>query len=100
MFVYALENSDSDRSLLTDRFNYNDGLPASLDYTPNVYYIILDKYASSKVLKDIFDFDNQNFISQLSARGFHVTENSHSNYAGTILSLTSSLNMEICELSY
>ena len=94
IFVYALGNNDDDRSILTDRFNYNDGLPASLDYTPNVYYIILDKYASSKVLKDIFDFDNQDFISQLNERGFHVTENSHSNYAGTILSLTSSLNME------
>ena len=94
IFVYALENSDNDRSILTDRFNYDDGLPASLDHTPNVYYIILDKYTSSKVLKDIFDFDNQYFISQLHERGFHVTENSHSNYAGTFLSLASSLNME------
>ena len=96
IFVYALENNDDDYStILNNRFNYDDGLPASdLDYTPNVYYIILDEYASSKVLKDIFDFDNQDFISQLNARGFHVTENSHSNYASTILSLTSSLNME------
>ena len=94
IFVYALENSDSDRSIPNDRFNYEDGLSTSLDYTPNVYYIILDEYASSKVLKDIFDFDNQDFISQLSARGFHVAENSHSNYANTFLSLTSSLNME------
>ena len=94
IFVYALENSDSDRSVLNDRLNYGNGLHTSLDYTPNVYYIILDEYVSSKVLKDIFDFDNQDFISQLSARGFHVTENSHSNYANTFLSLTSSLNME------
>ena len=94
IFVYALENNNYDRSILNDRFNYEDGLPESLDYTTNVYYIILDKYASSKVLKDIFDFDNQDFISQLHARGFHVTENSHSNYVSTILSLTSSLNME------
>ena len=94
IFVYALENNDNDRSIPNDRLNYDDGLPTSLDYTPNVYYIILDEYASSKVLKDIFDFDNQDFISQLSARGFHVTENSHSNYANTFLSLTSSLNME------
>ena len=94
MFVYALENSDNDRSVLNDRLNYGDGLHTSLDYTPNVYYIILDEYVSSKVLKDIFDFDNQDFISQLNARGFHVAENSHSNYASTFLSLASSLNME------
>ena len=94
IFAYVLENNYNDRSILNDRFNYEDGLPTSLDHTPNVYYIILDKYASSKVLKDVFNFDNQDFISQLNARGFHVTENSHSNYAGTFLSLTSSLNME------
>ena len=94
IFVYALENSDNNSSILNDRFNYEDGLPTSLDYTPNVYYIILDEYTSSKILKDIFDFDNQDFISQLSARGFHVIENGHSNYAMTFLSLTSSLNME------
>ena len=94
ILVYALENNDDDRSILNDRFNYEDGLPTSLDYTPNVYYIILDAYTSSKVLKDVFDFDNQDFISQLNERGFHVTENSHSNYASTFTSLTSSLNME------
>ena len=94
MFVYALENSDNDRSVLNNRFNYEDGLPASLDDTPNVYYIILDGYSSSKALKNVFDFDNQYFVSQLNERGFYVAENSHSNYANTFLSLTSSLNME------
>ena len=92
--VYALENSDNDRSILNDRLNYDDNLPTSFDYTPNVYYIILDAYTSSKVLKDVFDFDNQYFISQLNERGFYIAENSHSNYANTHLSLTSSLNME------
>ena len=96
MFVYVLENNDDNYdAILNNRLNYDSGLTAdNLDYTPNVYYIIMDKYTSSKVLKDIFDFDNQDFTSQLSARGFHVIENSHSNYASTFLSLTSSLNME------
>ena len=57
------------------------------------------KYTSSKILKDIFDFDNQDFISQLSARGFHVIENGHSNYAMN-LSFTYILSeYGICELS-
>ena len=95
IFVYALENNDDDYStVLNNRFNYDDGLPTSLDYTPNVYYIILDEYTSSKVLKDIFNFDNQYFISQLNERGFYVAENSYSNYASTFLSVPSSLNME------
>ena len=95
IFVYAVENSDDNYNvLLNNRLNYNDNLPASLDHTPNVYYIILDQYTSSKILKDMFDFDNQDFISQLNERGFHVPKSSHSNYAITYLSLTSSLNME------
>ena len=96
IFIYEFENNDDDYSeILNNRFNYNYGLSTSnLDNTPNVYYIILDRYASSKVLKDVFEFDNQYFVSQLRERGFRVTENSHSNYASTVLSLTSSLNME------
>ena len=72
-----------------------DTLSASaLGYTPNVYYIILDEYTNSKVLKELFNFDNQDFISELESRGFHVDKNSHSNYPQTSLSVTSSLNME------
>ena len=72
-----------------------DTLSASaLGYTPNVYYIILDEYTNSKVLKELFNFDNQDFISELESRGFHVGKNSHSNYSQTFLSVTSSLNME------
>ena len=71
-----------------------DDLPViTLDYTPNVYYVILDEYTSSKVLNDIYQFDNQNFLSQLEIRGFHVTPNSHSNYAQTGHSVASSMNM-------
>ena len=96
IFIYAFENNDDNYpAILNNRFIYDDSLSVSaLDYTPNVYYIILDEYTSSKVLKDILDFDNHDFISQLNARGFYVAENSHSNYASTFTSLTSSMNME------
>ena len=67
---------------------------STLGYAPNVYYIILDEYTSSKILKDIYDFDNHDFLSKLKARGFYIAENSFSNYPQTFLSVSSSLNME------
>lgn len=66
----------------------------ALNYTPNVYYIILDSYANSKVLEKVYGFDNSEFLSELSARGFYVSRNSYSNYPTTLTSLPSSLNME------
>lgn len=60
---------------------------------PDIYYIILDAYAASDILKDVFNYDNQDFINYLSAKGFYVPSKSRSNYARTFLSLPSSLNM-------
>lgn len=90
--TYAFENNSS--KIFDDQINYDDSSVITLDYTPNVYYVILDEYVSSKVLNDIYNFDNQHFLSQLNARGFHIAENSHTNYAVTFLSVTSSLNMK------
>lgn len=60
---------------------------------PDVYYIILDSYASQTTLKEFYGFDNAPFLDALRARGFHIAENSRSNYGSTLLSLSSSLNM-------
>lgn len=69
-------------------------------YTPDIYYIILDGYGRSDVLKEIYKYDDSEFIDFLKQNGFYVAENSHSNYAQTALSLSSSLNYEyINELS-
>ena len=94
--VYALENSNNNNydEILGNFINYNNLPIVTLDYTPNVYYIILDQYADSQVLKSVYDFDNSDFITKLTTRGFYVSSNSHSNYPSTFLSLTSSLNME------
>ena len=60
----------------------------------DIYYIILDMYASSSTLKELYDYDNQAFIDYLTAKGFYVASKSRSNYPMTSLSLASSLNME------
>ena len=61
---------------------------------PDIYYIILDDYGNSKSLAKSFDYDNQEFISLLTNRGFDVAINSYSNYPSTIHSLPSIMNMK------
>ncbi len=61
---------------------------------PDIYYIILDGYASSSTLQEIYGYDNCEFTSYLEDAGFYVASESVSNYASTFLSLSSSLNME------
>lgn len=60
---------------------------------PNVFYIILDEYAHHEVLKEIFDYDNSNFLAALQQLGFYVPSSSTTNYCYTRYSLASSLNM-------
>jgi hypothetical protein len=60
---------------------------------PDVYYIILDSYGRSDLLKDAYGYDNGPFVDALRERGFYVAECSQSNYVRTELSLGSSLNM-------
>lgn len=66
----------------------------STNNPPNIYYIILDEYASLDTLRDVYNYDNSDFLSSLEERGFFVAYDSHTNYALTFLSITSSLNME------
>jgi hypothetical protein len=64
---------------------------------PDVYYIILDRYASADVLQQTYGFDNGRFLSYLSQRGFYVVRQARSNYPKTSHSLASSLNMEFLD---
>jgi len=61
---------------------------------PDIYYIVLDRYASASTLKEFYDFDNSKFIAYLSNKGFYVATESSCNYPKTDHSLASSLNME------
>jgi len=59
---------------------------------PDIYYIILDSYMNSDILKSELDFDNSEFCEWLQKKGFFVSSSSRSNYVWTYLSLPSSLN--------
>jgi hypothetical protein len=61
---------------------------------PDIYYIILDAHASSSTLKEFYNHDIGALIERLKAKGFFIVDKSYSNYAMTVLSLASSLNME------
>ncbi|MBN2116894.1 MAG: hypothetical protein JW730_09995 [Anaerolineales bacterium] len=67
---------------------------ASTEPRPDIYYIILDGYGRKDILQALYDFDNSDFLNALAARGFYIAEESSSNYVQTLLSLSSSLNME------
>jgi len=61
---------------------------------PDIYYIILDGYTGFDALKKYYNFDNSEFEKDLTKRGFYVAKSSTSNYASTLHSLASSLNMK------
>ena len=66
---------------------------------PDVYVIIADEYAGQKTLQDIFGFDNSAFEQELQNRGFHIVDNSASNYNATVYSMASLFSMDHIGLS-
>jgi hypothetical protein len=62
---------------------------------PDIYYIILDRYAGASTLSEAYDgFDNSDFLAYLTGKEFYVASESAANYVRTSESLASSLNME------
>lgn len=64
-----------------------------LDYLPDIYYIIFDRYTNNINLQKNFGFDNSEFTNYLEDKGFFVAYKSVANYLHTYLSLASSLNL-------
>jgi Sulfatase len=61
---------------------------------PDIYYIVLDGYGRSDALKTVEGIDNSAFLDSLKQLGFDIAKCSQSNYTRTLLSLTSTFNME------
>lgn len=61
---------------------------------PDIYYIILDGYGRDDILNNYYSFDNHEILSYLYGKGFYIATESHSNYAHTVISLASSMNMK------
>lgn len=60
---------------------------------PDIIYIVPDRYGNAETLDRVFDHDNSGFVAALEQRGFHVESSARSNYAKTVSSLASSMNM-------
>jgi hypothetical protein len=88
--MVAIGAVDAPRHDLTDL----ELTPADPSNLPDVYYIILDRYAGSAALTETYEFDNEPFLTALEDRGFNVARQAHANYIKTPLSLASSLNMD------
>ncbi len=88
-----LENSNNNNKTSKDSQNSNIN-SGKLTLHHDIYYIILDGYANSSTLKEVFNYDNSEFTDYLTKKGFYLSAKSLSNYAHTIMSLSSSLNME------
>ena len=69
---------------------------ASLSSSPapkrDIYLLVLDEYANSAVLRELFQFDNRPFEDSLRQLGFTIPRLVRSNYVHTLLSLPSLLN--------
>jgi hypothetical protein len=77
-----------------DLKTFRDEVKALPDSLPDIYYILADAYPSPSALKDVLDFDDSGFVGFLREKGFFVADRSHSNYPFTLLSLSSTLNMQ------
>ncbi|MFL6845330.1 MAG: sulfatase-like hydrolase/transferase [Allosphingosinicella sp.] len=60
--------------------------------SPDVWHIILDRYANSETLQRVYGYDNSPFLQALRERGFAVRESAFSNYQRTSHSVASTLN--------
>jgi hypothetical protein len=59
----------------------------------DIYYIILDAMGRADTLQRIYGLDMDPFEADLKAQGFHVVDQARSNYAHTVLSFPSFLNL-------
>ncbi len=62
--------------------------------TPDIYYIIPDRYPSEDTLCQAYGFDNRPFLTALESRGFIIAGKSRSNYAKSAFSIAAALDMD------
>lgn len=71
--------------------------PCTACAKPDVYFLLFDEYASTSSLKAQYNYDNSALDSFLVKQGFHINEQSSSNYNLTVFSMASVLNMSYLE---
>ncbi len=98
IIVYSLEGPSFATDLESPSFaTYLEEIKVvsepTISYKPDIYYIILDGYASQDTLENYYNFDNEKFLNSLEEHDFYIATESKANYPTTHNSLSSSLNM-------
>jgi hypothetical protein len=90
---------DMPRLFLTDKKTETQSIVSNASFCdtcekPDIYLLIADEYADSSSLQQIFSFNNSSFQQALRKRGFHVVEDSRSNYNFTPFAVASLFQMD------
>lgn len=88
----ALVDSEAGRRPVFQPKKIPVSAPKSVE-PPDIYYILLDGYGRSDVLKELYEYDNSHFTLGLEKAGFYIASRAFSNYGQTLLSLSSTFNM-------
>lgn len=94
LFKIAAYNYPKQSKTTTAQFQPEKPIVFVENKRPSIYYIILDGYASNKVLEKYYTFNNADFTSQLKQQGFVFCDSAFSNYYYTSSSLASTLNFD------
>lgn len=89
--VYEYKSEQILENFKTENYNFTSDDNKKL---PDIYFIVFDGYARADILKNIYGYDNIDFIDYLSNKGFYVAHQSRANYPQTHLSIASTLNFK------
>ena len=64
---------------------------------PDIYFIVMDRYAGAETLQAQYGYDNTPFLDALRERGFAVAGQAWANYLKTSLSVSSTLSMDFLD---
>jgi len=80
-------------STLPDRTEFNlNPIPEGTTAGPDIYYFVLDGYASEEFLRQDYGLDISATVTALEQRGFTIADKAVANYPFTLASVNSSLN--------
>lgn len=66
--------------------------------TPNIYYFILDEYATFTIMEQYYGYDNAEFRAYLEGLGFHISDSSYVLTADTSPNIVNALNLDYVSL--
>jgi len=93
IFHFSTLNYPKSKIEISEDLKLSSEMSLKKEELPDIYYLIFDRYANSKTLKEYYGYDNSDFLNYLKEKGFYIASESKNNYPGSDLSLSSSLNM-------